>query len=261
MADVVVVEWNDFDALERCLDEHGADVAAVIMEPVMGNAGVNLPRDGYLHTVREMIHDRGGLLIFDEVITGMRVAAGGAQEYFLVTPDITVISKAVGGGYPIGAFGASVEIMNTIVSGRLFHGGVFSGNAIVMAAAEAVLDTVLGDRAGIYRCLHSLGDQLAGGMHEIMARLGVPHQVHHVGPLVSLLLTKGEVDDIHNYRHVRRHCDFDRYIEFQHHLQRAGIYFHPNQFEPMFLSTAHTADDVAIALDRVEEGARKCLLR
>src|SRR5262249_53536432 len=153
-----------------------------------------------------------------EVITGMRVAAGGAQDYFLVSPDITVISKAVGGGYPVGAFGASAEIMNTIISGRLFHGGVFSGNAIVMAAAEAVLDTVLADRDGIYGYLHQLGDQLANGLHAIMNRLGVPHHVHHLGPLVSLLLTKNEVDGLFNYRDVRRHCDFERYIEFQHHL-------------------------------------------
>jgi glutamate-1-semialdehyde 2,1-aminomutase len=151
--------------------------------------------------------------------------------------------------------------MNSIISGRLFHGGVFSGNALVMAAAEAVLDTVLADRAGVYGHLHKIADQLAAGLREIMDRLSVPHQVHHLGPLVSLLLTKDDVEDLYNYRDVRRHCDFDQYIEFQHHLQRSGVYFHPNQFEPMFLSTAHTSDDVAWALQRVEEGARKCLLR
>jgi glutamate-1-semialdehyde 2,1-aminomutase len=106
-----------------------------------------------------------------------------------------------------------------------------------------------------------MGDQLAGGIHEIMSRLSVPHHVHHLGPLISLLLTTEEVGEIANYRDVRRYCDFDKYIEFQHHLQRSGVYFHPNQFEPMFLSTAHTPSDVANALDHVEAGARKCLLR
>jgi glutamate-1-semialdehyde 2,1-aminomutase len=260
ITDVIVVQWNDLDALERCLQKHGSEVAAVMMEPVMGNGGVNLPRDGYLQSVRELAHDHGCLLIFDEVITGMRVAAGGAQEHYLVTPDITVLSKALGGGYPVAAFGASADIMDTIVSGRLFHGGVFSGNAVVMAAAEAVLDTVLADKDAMYGYLHQISDQLANGIRAIMSRLGIAHHVHHLGPLVSLLVTRQEVGHLWNYRDVRKHCDFERYIDFQHHLQRAGVYFHPNQFEPMFLSTAHTPEDVANALDRIESGARKCLL-
>jgi len=259
--DVIVCEWNDLDALTRCLARHGHEVAAVIMEPIMGNAGVNLPRDGYLQTVREMTHDCGALLIFDEVITGMRVAPGGAQEHYLCTPDITVVSKAMGGGYPIGAFGASAEIMDMIVRGPLFHGGVFSGNAVVMSAADAVLDTVLADKDNMYTHLHALGDQLANGIDEIFNRLGIPHHVHHLGPLVSVLLTKEEVPDLYNYRDVRRHCDFESFIAWQHSMQRAGVYFHPNQFEPMFLSVAHTHEDVNLALDRMEEGARKCLKR
>ena len=127
VADVIVVDWNNIDALERCLGEHGSDVAGVIMEPVMANAGLNLPRDGYLQSVRELAQDHGALLIFDEVITGMRVAPGGAQEHYLVTPDITVISKSVGGGYPVAAFGSSAEIMKVIAAGPLFHGGSFLG--------------------------------------------------------------------------------------------------------------------------------------
>jgi glutamate-1-semialdehyde 2,1-aminomutase len=261
IADVVVCQWNDLDALQRCFEKHGHETAAVMMEPVMGNAGVQLPHDGYLQTVREMTLDHECLLIFDEVITGMRVAAGGAQEHYLVNPDITVISKAVGGGYPVGAFGASAEIMDKIVRGTLFHGGVFSGNAIVMAAAEAMLDRVLADRAGLYGYLHEISNKFAAGIGEIMTRNGVPHKVHHLGPLISVLLTTGEVDGIANYRDMRRHCDFDGYIAWQHHMQRAGVYFHPNQFEPMFLSTAHTHQDIDEVLNRMEEGTRKCLKR
>ena len=259
--DVLVVQWNDIETLSRCLERHGHDVAAVMMEPVMGNAGVHAPKEGYLQAVRELTRDYDVLLIFDEVITGMRVAAGGAQERYLVTPDITVISKALGGGYPVAAFGASLDIMNSIVAGRLFHGGVFSGNAVVMAAAEGVLDTVLADRDGIYSHLEALGDLLAGGIGEILTRLDVPHQIHHVGPLVSVLLTFEHVDRLSNYRDVRRHCNFERFIEWQHHVQRSGVYFHPNQFEPMFLSTAHTSDDILAALDCMEDGARQCLLQ
>lgn len=259
--DVIVCEWNDLDALERCLAKHGQDVAAVIMEPVMGNAGLNLPLDGYLQGVRELTLDHDCLLMFDEVITGMRVAAGGAQDHYMVSPDITVISKAVGGGYPVGAFGASKEIMDKIVRGSLFHGGVFSGNAVVMAAAEAVLDHVLANTAGIYKHFETLGKQLRDGADQILTRLGVPHQVVQLGSLFAIMITKEEVPQLTNYRDVRLHCDFDRYIEFQHHMQRSGVYFHPNQFEPMFLSTAHTAEHIGQVLDRMEQGARKCLAR
>jgi glutamate-1-semialdehyde 2,1-aminomutase len=261
MADVLVVQWNDLDALKRCLARHGHKVAAVMMEPVMGNAGVHLPREGYLQAVRELTLDYDSLLVFDEVITGMRVAGGGAQEYYEVCPDITVISKSIGGGYPVSAFGASAQIMDKIVHGPLFHGGVFSGNAVVMAAAEAMVDVVLADKEGIYAYLHKLGDDLANGIDEIMTRLCIPHHVHHLGPLVSVLITTGDVDELANYRDVRRHCEFGRYIQWQHHLQRSGVYFHPNQFEPMFLSTAHTPADIAAVLDRMEDGARKCLVR
>jgi glutamate-1-semialdehyde 2,1-aminomutase len=127
-----------------------------------------------------------------------------------------------------------------------------------MAAAEAVLDAVLADREGTYSFLHELGDRLARGIDEIFTRVGIPHHVHHLGPLLSVMLTTEEVDKISNYRDVRRHCDFDRYIVWQHELQKSGVYFHPNQFEPMFLSTAHTHGDIDTALDRMEEGARKC---
>lgn len=259
--DVIVVQWNDLDALERCLEKHGHEVAAIMMEPVMGNAGLILPREGYLQAVRELTIDHGCLLIFDEVITGMRVSPGGAQEHYFVSPDISVVSKAMGGGYPVGAFGASAEIMDLIANGPLFHGGVFSGNAVVMSAAEAVLDTVLADKQNIYNHLHAIADQLAEGIDEMLTRLGVPHHIHYLGPLLGVLITKDEVEDLYNYRDVRRHCDFERYIDFQNYMQLSGVYFHPNQFEPMFLSTAHSHEDIAIVLERMEEGARKCLVR
>jgi len=259
--DVITVQWNDLDALERALAEHGHEVCAVMMEPISGNAGLLMPRDGYLATVREMAHDCGALLIFDEVITGMRVAPGGAQEHYLVSPDITVMSKAMGGGYPVSAFGASAEIMQCIVNGPLFHGGVFSGNAIVMSAAEAVLDTVLADKEGIYGHLNKVSDQLAGGVKDIYSRLNIPAQVNHLGPLMAAMITKEETEGLYNYRDVRRHADFERFIQFQHWMQQRGVYFHPNEFEPMFLSVAHSSNDIDEVLERWEEGARQCLVR
>jgi glutamate-1-semialdehyde 2,1-aminomutase len=258
--DVLVVRWNDLDALRDCLEQHSGAVAACIMEPVMGNAGVLPPDEQYLQAVRELTMEHEVLLVFDEVITGLRVAAGGAQEYFQVYPDITIVSKALGGGYPIAAFGASAEIMEWIASGRLFHGGVYSGNTLVMAAADAVLDEVLARRESIFSGLHRSAHELADGLREIFTRLNVPHVVQHVGPMVSIFLTDGRTERLTNYRDVRRHCDFERYIDLQHSAQGLGVYFHPNQFEPMFLSTAHGSPEIATALERIEEAARCCLV-
>ncbi|TWU33645.1 Glutamate-1-semialdehyde 2,1-aminomutase [Novipirellula aureliae] len=255
--DVVVVRWNDIDALEACFREYGDRIAACIMEPVMGNSGVIPPADGYLQGVREMTLNHDSLLIFDEVITGFRVAAGGAQSRYMVQPDITVISKALGSGYPVGAFGASHEMMSMITEQKLFHGGVFSGNAVVMAAAEAAMDTILESRETMYPYMEGLATKLADGLREIFGRLKIPHLVQNVGPLLGLFLTDGKIEKVNEYRDVRKHCQFDKYIHFQHHMQNSGVYFHPNQFEPMFLSTAHTADDIDMALERFADAAAK----
>jgi glutamate-1-semialdehyde 2,1-aminomutase len=257
--EAMLVPWNDLDALERCLDAYGEQVAAVIMEPVMGNAGVILPQPGFLEGARAVAHEHGALLVFDEVITGLRLAPGGAQQHFGVYPDITVLSKALGGGYPLAAFGASRQIMQAIVDGRTFHGGVYSGNAAVMAAAEAVLDEILANGAAIYAHLYAVGHQLAVGLRDVMERCGVPHVVQSLGPIIALYLTTGNVRQLLSYRDVRRHCDFERYIRLQHFMQRRGVYFHPNQFEMMFLSTAHRSEHIERALELFERGARECL--
>ncbi len=256
---LLVVRWNDPEALAQCLDDHRGSVAAVIMEPIMGNASVIPPDRDYLETVQMMVRDAGGLLIFDEVITGLRVAAGGAQQLYDVWPDITILSKAIGCGFPISCFGASREIMSLVAEGKLFHGGVYSGNGLVMAAAEAVLDEILENQDTIYESLFERGRQLTCGFAEIMRRLGVPHVTQSVGPLVSMLFTHGEVNGLRNYREVREHVDFEKYIRYQHALQKSGVYFHPNAFEPLFLSTAHAAGDIDEALDRMEQGAKSCL--
>jgi glutamate-1-semialdehyde 2,1-aminomutase len=260
MEDVIVCRWNDLAALEALLAAEGDQVACAIMEPVMGNAGVVPPGPGYLSGVREATRRHGALLIFDEVITGLRVASGGAQERYDVRPDITVLSKALGGGYPVAAFGASNEIMSLIVDGTVFHGGVFSGNATVMAAAEAVLDEVLADPAAMYGHLHEVGDALAAGLHELMTDLDVPHTVNNVGPMISLFLMEEPGAEVTSYRDARVHGRFDRFIGLQHAVQDRGVFFHPNMFEPMYLSVAHTREDVDLVLERIEAGARASLL-
>lgn len=222
----------------------------------MGNAGVIPPQPGYLLGVREATRRHDAALIFDEVITGMRVGAGGAQEHYDVRPDITVISKALGGGYPVAAFGASKDIMQLVVEGTVFHGGVYSGNAVAMAAAEAVLDEVL-EHDTMYTDLHDAADMLAAGLRRILEGLDVPHVVQNVGPMLSLFLVDEPNVELTSYRAVRRHGEFARFIDFQHAVQRSGVFFHPNMFEPMYLSTAHRRDDILLALDRVEAAAER----
>jgi len=256
--DLLVVRWNDIDTLEACLNEHKGSVAACIMEPVLGNGGVIPPKPHYLHQVREMTQDRDILLIFDEIITGSRIAAGGAQEYYDVMPDISVVGKALGGGYPMSAVGASRELMEPVANGTLFQGGVFSGNAVVMAAADAVLDAILADRQSMFEHLHMIGNRLADGVREILTRNNVPHLVQNVGPQFSMYLTTRDCDAFHEYRDVRANCDFEKYIKFQHALQRAGVYFHPNQFEPLFFSTAHSLADIDTVLDRIDSEVPNC---
>jgi glutamate-1-semialdehyde 2,1-aminomutase len=253
----LLVRWNDIESLEACLNDHRGQIAGVIMEPVMGNGGVIPPKPDYLESVRSLTKDHEVLLIFDEVISGLRVGPGGAQDYFGVRPDITVISKSVGGGYPVAAFGASKEIMELVADGSMFHGGVFSGNAVVMAAAEAVLDELLANGENIYRHMYAVSDELCRGVGDILSRAKVPHLIQNVGPMISIFLTNGPVDGIHEYRDVRRHCDFAKYIRLQHKMQRSGIYYHPNQFEPLFLSAAHTNEDIATVLDRFEQAVAR----
>ncbi|MCA9042538.1 MAG: aspartate aminotransferase family protein [Planctomycetaceae bacterium] len=256
----IVVRWNDLDLFEQVMKKYGSEVAAVIMEPVMGNAGLIPPDPQFLAGVREVTQDHDSLLIFDEVITGFRVHPQGAQELYGVYPDITIVSKAMGGGYPVAAFGASKEIMNLIVEGTLFHGGVYSANATVMAASEAVLDTVLERTDEIYGQINSVSEQLAAGFREILNRRMIPHLVHQVGGVLSLLLTDGQIEKVTNYRDVKQHCQFEKYIQLQHFMQRAGVYFHPNQFEPMFLSSAHSKEDIETVLNRFDEAVRNVWL-
>lgn len=255
--DLVICRSHDPETLQRCIEAHKDSIAAIILEPVEGNCGVIEPPAGYLHFVREITLDYNALLIFDEVITGMRVAPGGAQEKYEVTPDITCIAKVLGGGYPGSAFGASRELMDVIVRGEMFHGGVYSGNAACMASANAMLGRIMETSTETYSYLYGLTAKLADGLRELFARAGVPCIVQNVGPLLSLFLTDGKVDSLNNYRQVSKHCRFQEYIKLQHALQHRNVFFHPNQFEPWFPSTAHTEDDINMLLNCMEDGIQE----
>lgn len=251
--------WNDADALAQALERHRGEVAAVLMEPVMGNGGTIPPKPGYLEAVRALTREHGALLVFDEVITGMRVAKGGAQERFGVVPDLTVVSKVLGGGVPVAAFGGPRTLMDAVARGDVFHGGVYSSNVLVLSAASAMLDAIIADADTIYPRLEATADTLARGLSEILTSHQVAHRVQNVGAVVSLFLTTEHVETLSDYRDVRRYGDFERFIKLEHTLAERGVYMHPNMFEPMFPSLAHGPDEIAFALERFEQGVRECL--
>ncbi len=255
----LVLPWNDIDKLARLLDSHGKSIAAVMMEPVMGNAGVIPPKDGYLQGVRDRTREKGVLLIFDEVITGFRVARGGAQEHYGLEADITMFSKALGGGVPLAAVGGRGDIMELVTNGEVFHGGVYSGNPMCLAAALAVQEEY--DRSGktIYDGLVEVTGRLAEGLRRMFAERGIPVTVQYVGPMLSCWFMKSEgLGPPQDYRDVVRSALPDRFIQFQHAAQRAGVYFHPNHFEPWYPSTAHTEAVIDEALDRLSSAAADC---
>jgi glutamate-1-semialdehyde 2,1-aminomutase len=249
--DAIVIPFNDTDALMRVMNQHDGDIAAIMLEPVMGNAGVIPPDPGYLEFVREAASSGGAVLIFDEVITGFRIARGGAQERFGVAADITMLSKALSGGVPLGAVGGRAEIMQLMVDGTVFHGGVYSGNPMSLAAALAAQRAFEEDGEAIYRRLEASSAYLADGLRRIFADAGIPCLVQRVGGMLSCWILREVGGAPRNYRDVARIADHDRFIRFQHAAQRHGVYFHPNQYEPWYVATVHTPEIIDSVLERL----------
>ncbi|GMW03127.1 MAG: glutamate-1-semialdehyde 2,1-aminomutase [Candidatus Hydrogenedentota bacterium] len=248
----LVIPWNDTPVLESVLQAHGHEVAAIVMEPVMGNAGVIAPVPGFLEDVRGLADRYGALLIFDEVITGFRVARGGAQELYGVHPDLTMFSKAIGGGVPLGAIGGRHDVMKQLADGTVFHGGVYSGNPLSLAAALAVQEHYDARGTVLYDELWSAASRLAFGLERLFRDAGVCAAISHVGPMLSCwLLDDASAGVPHDYRSAASRTLHERYIRLQHASQLAGVYFHPNRFEPWYLSTAHTPDVVDTVLERL----------
>ena len=250
-----VIPWNNIEALTDLL-QRDPDIAAVIMEPVMGNGGVIPPASGYLQAVRKLTNDYGIVLIFDEVISGFRVARGGAQERYGVQADITMLAKAMGGGVPVGAVGGRAEIMQQLVNGTVFHGGVHSGNPFSMAGALATQQVYEQNGEAIYGLLEENTKRLADGLYKIFAEIIVPIHIQHVGSLFSLQIMDNADDPVpQDYRSIASTTTPERFIRFQQAVQRAGVYFHPNRYEPWFISTLHTQEVMEEALAIIQDVA------
>lgn len=245
LADIVVARWNDVTALEAALQRHGAEVAAVVMEPVLCNSGVIAPRPGYLEAARALTHDHGALLIFDEVITGFRLALGGAQEVYGVVPDIAIYAKAIAAGFPLSAVAGRRAVMELIAQGIVQHSGTYNGNPIGLAAAEAALVELC--RPGVYDLLNSLGTMLADGARTLLAQHGLPAVVHQTGPVLQILFTEQRA--VLDYRAMAS-CDAALSGALVQELRARGILILPDG--RWYLSAVHTDRDVREALDALD---------
>jgi len=240
VADTIVVPFNDLEAMEAVFsaEANRDQIAAVIVEPIPGNMGLVLPRPAYLPRLRSLCDQNGTLLIFDEVISGFRVARGGAQQLFGVRPDLTCLGKIIGGGLPMGVYGGRASIMNVVApEGPVYQAGTLSGNPLAVAAGIATLKK-LDDN--VYRTLEMLGGMLEDGMGRVIRRSGVKARVQRAGSAFTIFFTDLEVTDLAS----ARQADTARFAKFFHSMLDRGFYLPPAQLEAAFLSMAHSADDV-----------------
>ncbi|HMD84052.1 MAG TPA: glutamate-1-semialdehyde 2,1-aminomutase [Terriglobia bacterium] len=239
----VTVPFNDPGALEEAFGVHRQELAAAIVEPVVGNMGCVPPRPGFLEKLRALTQDQGTILIFDEVMTGFRVAYGGAQQIYKVDPDITTLGKIIGGGLPVGAYGGKARLMDLVApAGPVYQAGTLSGNPLAVAAGLKTLEILR--RPGIYQRLDSLTGKLANGLVTEAARVGVALTVNRIGSMFTAFLTPDSVSD---YASAKK-ADTAAYGLFFRSLLELGVYFPPSQFEAAFVSTTHSEGDVASTL-------------
>jgi glutamate-1-semialdehyde 2,1-aminomutase len=251
-ADTLIADFNDLGSVARLLEANRGEVAAVIVEPVAGNMGVIGPASGFLEGLRRLTTDHGALLIFDEVITGFRAAAGGAQERFGVTPDLTMLGKIIGGGMPVGAYGGRRELMELVApAGSVYQAGTLSGNPVAMAAGIATL-RALAD-PGVYGRLEESGAALESGLLAAARAAGVPLSVNRVGSLLTAFFTDAPVD---SYATAMA-ADTVRFGAFFRAMLDAGVYLPPSQFEAWFISTAHGDAEI----EQTVSAAREAMTR
>lgn len=253
--DTLLAPYNDLEAIETLVAANKGEIAALILEPVPGNMGLCLPNPGYLQGLRDICTREGIVLIFDEVMTGFRLAKGGAQELFGVTPDMTTLGKIIGGGMPVGAYGGKKEIMEFVSpAGPVYQAGTLSGNPIAMAAGLTMLN-YLNNHPEVYTRLSEIGMQLASGIASINHRLGHDFTLNQLGSMYSLFFTEESVVDFETAKKSDTAL-FGKY--FQGMLKR-GVYLAPSQFESLFLSTALTDELIGQILQAHEESMKEIL--
>jgi glutamate-1-semialdehyde 2,1-aminomutase len=248
-SDTLTAPYNDLAATRALFQGYEGEIAAIIVEPVAGNMGLVLPHPGYLAGLRQLADQYGALLIFDEVMTGFRVALGGAQAYYNVRPDLTCLGKVIGGGLPVAAYGGSREIMSLVApQGSVYQAGTLSGNPLAMAAGLATVQAI--SQPGVYEQLSLAAATLAAAVAATGARVGVPVQATSIGSMWGFFVADAPVYD---YKSAKL-ADTTRYAHFFHAMLERGIYLAPSQFETSFVSTAHDQQVVADSIAALEDG-------
>ena len=247
--DTLLAIYNDLDSVKALFDAWDGQIAALIVEPVGANMGVVPPAPGFLEGLRKLCTEHGAVLIFDEVITGFRLARGGAQEYYGIQADLTTYGKIIGGGMPVGAYGGRREIMEVVSPvGKVYQAGTLSGNPVAMAAGLAQL-TYLNEHPEIYKDLERKGELLYGGMENFCREHNLPYQVNHVSSLGCLFFSADPVTD---YASAKK-SDTKAFTEYFRQMLESGIYIAPSQFEAMFLSAAHTDEELEFTLEKMAQ--------
>ena len=240
--------YNDIERFTLVMQARGDDVACVIVEPVAGNMGLVAPVPGFLQTLRKLTEKHGAVLIFDEVMTGFRVAYGGAQEIYKVKPDLTCFGKIIGGGLPVGAYGGRRKIMSLIApQGPVYQAGTLSGNPLAMAAGIATLKQL--KKKGFYEKLEKKSARLAAGLAEAAARAGIPAQVGRVGSMLGMFFCTSPVRSFSD----AKTCDLKVFSKFYQGMREAGVYIAPSKFEALFVSAAHTSAQIEATVRAAEK--------
>src|SRR5213593_3863007 len=248
----ISVPYNHLDAVTNAMDEHGDDVAAIIVEPVAGNMGVVPPAEGFLQGLRAICDERGSLLIFDEVMTGFRVAYSGAQSLYGVKPDLTTLGKIIGGGMPIGAYGGARKFMQLVSPlGPVYQAGTLSGNPVAVAAGKSTLGVL--KNSSIYRDLEERSGEFETGVKRAAEKHGVPITFNRVGSMWTIFFNQGPVKDYESANRSNR----DKFARFFHVMLAEGVYLPPSQMEAAFFSAAHAKKDILQIIERVERAMKK----
>ena len=248
----VSLPFNDIEAIEKVMADKGDKVACVVVEPVAGNMGLVAPEDGFLKTLRELTEMHGTVLIFDEVMTGFRVAYGGAQSLYDIRPDLTCFGKVIGGGLPVAAYGGKKEIMSQIApQGSIYQAGTLSGNPIAMAAGIATLKQL--QKPGVYEALNERSKRLITGLGQAANKASVAARVGHVGSMMGMFFTDRNVANFDD----AKTCDLELFSKFYQGMRQHGIYIAPSQFEVLFLSTAHSDEHVDATIDAAQQVLEK----
>jgi glutamate-1-semialdehyde 2,1-aminomutase len=244
--------FNDIDAVKKVMADKGDKVAGVIVEPVAGNMGLVAPEEGFLNVLRELTEAHGTVLIFDEVMTGFRVAYGGAQSIYGITPDLSCFGKVIGGGLPVAAYGGKKEIMSQIApQGSIYQAGTLSGNPIAMAAGIATLKQLR--IPGVYETLNEKSKRLITGLGNAAQKAGIAARVAHVGSMLGMFFTDQNVANFDD----AKTCDLELFSKFYQGMRQHGIYIAPSQFEVLFLSTAHNDEHIDATINAAEQVLEK----